>query len=183
MENQKSIITVKDFNGKYKINEHYRPIAEALKKKFIELQYVPVKNILFIENLEDKKKKNNSIVYAQVSKVQGKWMDIIYQVTGKYFEYMIEIFKENTIEFSREQMIVLIYHEMRHIQLVKTPDGSKIDIVNHEIEEWVNILEKLETNWAEAKGYIPDLLADGVDWNSIEGPMNLFNQPGLRLVK
>lgn len=182
MENQKSIITVKDFTGKYKINEHYRPIAESLKAKFKELQYVPVKNIFFIENLEDKKKKNNSIVYAQVSKVQGKWMDIIYQVTGQYFEYMIEIFKENTIEFSREQIVALIYHEMRHIQLVKTPDGSKIDIVDHEVEEWVNIIEKLGTDWKSTRNGIPDLLDENVNWSSITGPNNLFQTP-LRLVK
>lgn len=67
----KSIITVKEFNGKFKINDSYRPIAEALKKKYKELQYVPIKNILFIENMENKKKKNNKIVYAQISKVPG----------------------------------------------------------------------------------------------------------------
>ena len=184
MEN-KNIIVIKDFNGKYKINEHYRPIAEALKEKFKELQYVPVKNILFIENLEDKKKKSNSIIYAQVSKVQGKWMDIIYQFTGQYFEYMLEIFKENTVEMSREQMIALIYHELKHIQLVKTPDGSKIDIVNHDVEDWTIMIEKLGSNWNSTKSDIPDLLDEGVDWDSITGPsMNIFHDnPPLRLVK
>lgn len=86
MEGQNSLIAVDEFNGKYKINEDYRPIAKALKAKFKELEYVPVENILFIENTEDKRKVNNSIVHAQISKLPGKWEDIIYQVTKKQFE-------------------------------------------------------------------------------------------------
>ena len=71
METQKNIIAVNEFGGVYKINEAYRPIARALKKKFKELEYVPVENILFVENLESKKKKNNKIIHAQISKVPG----------------------------------------------------------------------------------------------------------------
>lgn len=180
----KNFITIEEFSGKYKINENYRPIAEALKAKFEELQYVPVKNILFIENTEDKRKNNNKLVYAQISKIQGKWEEIIYQVTGKYFNFMLEVFKENTALMSREQIVALIYHELRHIQLVQKKDGPSIDIIGHEVEDWLNMVEKLGLSWAGTKGQIPDLLADGVDWNTIEGPMNLFPaETSLRLVK
>ena len=174
MEVVKGIVTVEEFNGKYKINEDYRPIAETLKAKFKELEYVPVKNILFIENTEDEKKKNNSLVYAQISKMPGKWEDIIYQVTKKRFEYTLEIFKENTIMMSREQIVALIYHELKHIQLVQTKDGSKIDIVSHEVEDWLNMVEKLGLNWATTKGSMPNLLDEHINWESIEGPNNLF---------
>lgn len=184
MEDNKNIIAVDEFNGKYKINENYRPIAQALVEKFKELEYVPVKNILFIENLEDKRKKNNAIVYAQISKVPGKWEEIIYQVTEKHFDYMMEIFKENTTEMSREQIIALIYHELRHIQIVTKKDGRELDIVAHDVEEWLNMAEKLGLNWQSTMSQVPDLLADGVDWNSIEGPMNLFPaETSLKLVK
>lgn len=184
MKENKNLIVIDEFNGKYKINENYRPIAEALKAKFEELQYVPVKNILFIENTEDKRKNNNKIVYAQISKVPGKWEEIIYQVTGKYFHYMLEIFKENTMLMSREQIVALIYHELRHIQLVQKKDGPSIDIIGHEVEDWLNMVEKLGLSWNATRGQIPDLLADGVDWDTIEGPMNLFpEETSLRLVK
>jgi predicted metallopeptidase len=180
----KNIITVNEFNGKYKINENYRPIAEALVKKFEELKHVPVKNILFIENMEDKRKKNNAIVYAQISKVPGKWEEIIFQVAGKHFDYMLEVLKENTIHMSREQIVALIYHELRHIQIVTKKDGRDLDIVAHDVEEWLNMAEKLGLNWQSTLSQVPDLLADGVDWDSIEGPMNLFPaETSLRLVK
>lgn len=184
MDVQKTIIAVEEFNGKYKINENYRPIAEALKTKFKELEYVPVKNILFIENTEDKRKKNNSTVYAQISKMPPKFEEIIYQVTGKYFEYMLEIFKENTMLMSREQIVALVYHELRHIQLVSKKDGPEVDLVSHEVEEWINMVEKLGLNWQGTMSQVPDLLADGVNWESIEGPMNLFPaETSLKLVK
>ncbi len=184
MDVQKTIIAVEEFNGKYKINENYRPIAEALKTKFKELEYVPVKNILFIENTEDKRKKNNSTVYAQISKMPPKFEEIIYQVTGKYFEYMLEIFKENTMLMSREQIVALVYHELRHIQLVQKKDGPEIDIVAHEVEEWLNMIEKLGLNWQGTMSQVPDLLAADVNWESIEGPMNLFPaETSLKLVK
>lgn len=179
-----NIIAVDEFNGKYKINENYRPIAEALHAKYEELMYVSVKNILFIENTEDKRKKNNSIVYAQISKMPGKWEDIIYQITKKHFEYMLEIFKENTASMSRPQIIALIYHELKHIQLVKSDQGPKIDIVNHDVEDWFNMVEKLGVNWAITKGHIPNLLDKDVNWESIEGPANLFPaETSLKLVK
>lgn len=184
MEAQKGIIAVDEFNGKYKINENYRPIAEALFAKYKELKYVPVKNILFIENTEDKRKKNNSIVYAQISKMPSKFEEIIYQVTQKHFEYMLEIFKENTREMSREQVIALIYHELKHIQLVQTSDGPKIDIVRHEVEDWLNMVEKLGLNWASTRGSLPDLLDKNVNWETIEGPQNLFPaETSLKLVR
>ncbi|KLU66324.1 hypothetical protein DEAC_c17230 [Desulfosporosinus acididurans] len=184
MDANTKLIAVEEFNGKFKINEDYRPIAEALHAKFKELEYVPVKNILFIENMEDKRKKNNSVVYAQISKMPPKFEEIIYQVTGKYFEYMLEIFKENTYAMSREQIVALIYHELRHIQLVQKKDGPEIDIVAHEVEEWINMVEKLGLNWQGTMSQIPNLLADGVNWETIEGPMNLFPaETSLKLVK
>jgi predicted metallopeptidase len=184
MEAQKSIIAINEFNGKFKINENYRPIAKSLVTKFDELMHIPVANILFIENLEDERKKNNSTVYAQISKVPVKWEEIIYQVTGKHFEYMLEIFKENIQHMSREQIVALIYHELRHVQRVQTKGGSKIDIVSHEVEDWINMVEKLGLNWATTKGQIYDLLDESINWESIEGPMTLFPlETSLKLVK
>jgi len=184
MEDQEGIIAVDEFNGKYKINEDYRPMAEALKTKFKELEYVPVKNILFIENTEDRRKKNNLIVYAQISKMPPKFEEIIYQVTKKRFEYMLEIFKENTILMSRSQIVALIYHELKHIQLVQSKDGPKIDLVGHDVEDWINMVEKLGLNWASTKGSIPNLLDENINWESIEGPHCLFPaEISLKLVK
>ena len=184
MEEMKNIVVVDEFNGKYKINEHYKPIAKALKEKFKELEYVPVDNILFVENTEDKRKNNNMTVYAQISKVPGRWEDLIYQMTKKQFEYMLEIYKENTREMSRQQIVALIYHELKHIQLVKSAQGPKVDIVGHDVEDWFNMIEKLGSNWNSTKATIPNLLDDSINWDSIEGPARIFpTEAILKVVK
>lgn len=173
-----------DFAGQYKINVDYRPIAEALKEKYKELEYVPVSSIIFIDNVETKKKSKNSIVFAQVGKVPSKWADIIYQLTGTYYSFFIEVFKENTAEMSREQIIALLYHELRHIQLVEKKNGYEITIVNHEINDWINMIDKLGHNWNSTNNNIPDLLDKNINWDNIMGPMNLFqDNPQLRIIK
>jgi predicted metallopeptidase len=184
MINKNEIIKANNNSGKFVINESYRPIAKALKNKYKELEYVPINQILFVDNTEDKRKKNNKPVYAQIGKVPAKWEEIIYQTTGIHFDYILEVFRENTIDMSREQIIALLYHELRHIQLIKTEKAQKIDIISHDIEDWANMFSKLGQNWATTKALIPDLLADGIDWENIIGPPSLFSEEStLRLVK
>lgn len=175
MGTENNIVTVKSFDGKYKINESYRPIAEGLKAKFGELQYVPVKNILFVENLEDKRKKDIKTVFAQMSKVPGRWEEIIYQMTGRNFEYIMEIFRENTQGMSRQQIIALVYHELKHIQLIPADQGGpKVGLVGHDVEDWTNMISKLGVNWPSTKSALPDLLDENINWENIEGPATLF---------
>ncbi len=164
MEN---ILAVEEFSGKYFINESYRPIAQALTKKYRELAHVNTKAILFVEDTESTKKKNGRIIFAQISQVPEKWNDIVYQATGRHFEFLLEIFKVNIAMMSREQIIALIYHELRHID----QEGK---LRSHDIEDWTEMIEKLGVNWNNTRGSIPDLLADSVDWNSIQGPLTLF---------
>jgi len=180
----KNLVVVDEYGGEYLINEAYRPIAEQLKEKFEELQYVPVKSMLFIDRQETKQKHANKIVCAQVSKIPNRFQDIIYQLTGKNFTYMIEVFKANTAHMNRAQIVALLYHEMRHIQLVVTENGADLKLVGHDVEDWAQMIERLGADWNTAKRQIPDLLDDSItDWDSIEGPQTLFSEPGLRLVK
>lgn len=180
-----NLVVVDEYGGEYFINDSYRPIAQKLKDKFPELQHVPVKQILFVERQNTKQKHNNRTVCAQVSKIPTRFHDIIYQLTGKYFTFMIEIFKMNTAHMSRSQIVALLYHELRHIQLVVAENSVDIKIVGHDIEDWTQMIEKLGVDWNSTKRLIPDLLDDSItDWNSIEGPLSLFPaETTLRVVK
>ena len=177
MKNQESIITVKEFTGKFLINESYRPIAAALIKKYPELKHIAVDSILFVEDTESAKKNKGQIVFAQIGTIPEKWSDIVYQISGQPFDYLLEIYRLNIMQMSREQIYALIYHELRHI-------GEDGKIIDHEINDWINMVEKLGVNWNVTKGSIPDLLDVDVDWESIEGPANLFPaETTLRVVK
>jgi len=171
------LIQVESFTGKYFINEAYRPVAAALVKKYKEINHIIVGEILFIEDTEGKKKKNGQTVLAQIGLIPEKWDDVIYQLTGKRFGYMMEIYKNNIYSMSREQVFALIYHELRHI-------GAEGKLVNHDIEDWVNMVEKLGVDWNTTRASIPNLLDEDVDWESITGPATLFPaESTLRVVK
>ena len=63
-------------------------------------------------------------------------------------------------------------------------DGPKIDLVGHDIDDFVNMIEKLGANWPTTGSRIPDLLDDHItDWDSIQGPPTLFPESNLRVVK
>lgn len=184
MAEPNKLVVVDEFNGKYLINEFYRPIADKLVEKFPELLYVLPSRILFVENTEDERKKNHKTVFAHISKIPGRWGDLIYQLTGKHFDYMIEIFKENIHGMSREQIIAVIYHELRHIQLTTDGEVPKVDLVGHDIDDFVNMIEKLGANWTTTRTRIPDLLDDNItNWDDILGPPTLFPEANLKLVK
>ena len=177
MGKPENIIVVDTFTGRYFINEAYRPIAKALTEKYEELSHISVNNILFIENTNTAKKKSGSAIFAQIGTIPEKWEEIIYQTTGKKFYYMMEIFKVNVFAMSREQIVALIYHELRHIG----PDGK---LIGHDIEDWSNMVEKLGVNWGTTFASIPDLLDEDIDWDSIDGPTTLFPaETTLKVVK
>ena len=161
------IVVVKEWNGKYVINEFYRPIAKGLVDKFPELIHVQPKGILFVDNTQGKKEHRGKKVLAQISMFPEKWYQIIYQLTGRAYLHMIEFFKENLQEATREQIIAVVYHELRHI-------GRDGELVAHEIEDWDLMYHKLGHDWAAKNRDIPDLLEDGVDWDNLLQP-NLFS--------
>ena len=62
---------------------------------------------------------------------------------------------------SREQIIALIYHELRHIG----PDG---DIIKHDVEDWNNMIATLGTDWATTQSRIKNLIEDEIIWRELE---------------
>ena len=171
------LVVIDEWGGKFVINEFYRPLATALCQKFPELQHIPAQSILFVDNTESKAKNKNKYKNAQIAKMPEKWQQIIYQMSGKTFDFIMEFFKLNIFEMSREQIIALVYHELRHIH-------RNGDLILHDIEDWSNMHYKLGADWNSTKRLIPDLLDLDVNWDNIRQP-SLFDQDeqGLRRIK
>lgn len=178
MGDSSRIVVVDEWNGKYVINEAYRPIAEALVGKFQQLRHIPVKSILFLDNTKGTGKSQDKVKNAQIGKIPDKWQEIIYQVSGRTFQYFMEFFKKNTMDMGPEQIVAIIYHELRHIDIVG-------DLKHHDIEDWSEMVYGLGLNWSSTKTVIPDLLADGVDWTNINemGQQSLFKDRMLKRIK
>lgn len=145
---------------KFRLAEEYRPIAEALVAKFSELSHIPVKNMLFIENSESAPSRRGRYTLAQIGPVPGMWSEIIEQLTGAKVYWWMEIFKKRTKDLSREQIIALVYHELRHV-------GRGGGLVGHDIEDWSVMVNTFGTGWNHSGAKLPDLLDFDVDWSTI----------------
>lgn len=155
------------FGDKHQIkNLIYRPIALALKEKFEELQHINPYRILFIEDMDwENKDKSKRQWIARMSLVNKQF----YNMTG--YGYILETRNWFIERMRREQIIALIYHELRHI-------GTEGEIVKHDIEDWNNMVATLGTDWATTEGPIKDLLEDEIIWEELEPvakQLNVFN--------
>lgn len=176
-EGARHLVVVDEFGGKYLVNEAYRPIAEGLIKKCPEMNHLAADSFIFIDNISDTGKSLNKMRLASTNKIPPKWSDALYQLSGKRFDYCIEFFKTNIEQMSKEQIVALVYHELRHVD----KDGN---MRHHDVEDWIEMVGKLGPNWAETKARIPDLLDNEVDWDKIKGQPNLFETyKKLQLVK
>lgn len=174
-----AIVKVDEWTGKWLINEAYRPIAEQLCRKFTkEIGHIATEEILFIDNGEAKKMAKGKKIFAQIGTIPAKYSEIVEQMTKKRFYYVMEFFKPHTDQLSKEQIVAVVYHELRHI-------GSDGKIIDHHITDWIEMIDKLGPAWVSTKGSIPDLLDEAVvNWDSIQGPLCLFpNESKLQVVK
>jgi predicted metallopeptidase len=163
------------FGDKHWIKNYiYRPIAEKLVGKYAEIGHVRPKNILFIEDMEWK--KPNSL------KPKSYWQARISMATKQFeaitgYDYILETRNYFIERMSREQIVALIYHELRHIDQYG-------DLQDHDIEDWDNMVATLGKDWAKTKSEIADLIEDDVFWRNLEPvakQLDIFN--GLKAVK
>lgn len=137
-------------------NSVYRPIANKLIAKFEELQHIIPSNILFIEDMEWKDPKNGKRPWmARISKANKQFSAI----SG--YEYILETRNYFIERIQREQIIALIYHELRHIDTFG-------DIQLHDIEDWNDMVATLGTDWATTRAKIKNLIEDEILWRELE---------------
>lgn len=171
------LVVVEEFGGKFLVNDHYRPIAEALIAKYSELGHLSANSFIFIDNISDTGKSRNKMRPANTNKIPPKWSDAIYQLTDKRFDYYIEFYKKNVEQMSTEQIVALVYQQLRYVDR----EGN---IIHPEIMDFVVLIDKLGPGWTHTKARIPDLLDKNINWDKIKGQPNLFeNYAKLQLVK
>lgn len=175
---EQNLLAVEEWNGKYFINEAYRPIAEQLCRKYPELGHILTENILFYDNRSTKAKSNGKPVHAKTRPLPGMVAETIEMMTGHHFSHFITFFRQNNEDMSQEQITALVYHELRKI-------GPEGEIVEYDIKDWVEMIDKLGPAWAETKSCIPNLLDESiVSWNDIQGQPALFqNETKLNVVE
>lgn len=84
-------------------------------------------------------------IYAECEKVQdkNKW--------AIPCDFTITVFEPNCVGFTKEQMRILIFHELLHVGIEFTEDGSeKYSIKPHDYEDFKIIIDRYGTEWSQA---------------------------------
>lgn len=170
------LVILDEWSGKFMINnDYYAPLAHALAKKFDALKHIPVPSILFVENTAGNGKDRNKFKYANISKLPEKWQDILKQVTGRNFCYMIEIYKKNLEDLTHSQVVLIIYRELRKL-------GKDGEIQAYDIEEFSEIAYSVGTDWDGKNRIIPNLF-DIESWEGMKQPRLFEEELGIRRIK
>ena len=146
------------FGNKHWIKNYYfEPIAEKLVEKFEEIEHVRPRSILFLENTawEPGKGKAKKTWIARICNPNP-----FFQAAWGY-SFIIEIkgwFVEN---LSKEQLIAVLYHELRHID-------TDYEIRSHDIEDWGDMVATLGEDYAEKNKSIVNILDEEFEgWYSL----------------
>lgn len=148
-------------------NSRIRPIADELIKKYEELRHIDVDKILFVVNHKSAGSKKR-IVLATTTRVPEKWRDVLYQLGAASFFYIIEFYAKTTASLDENQMVALVYRELRRI-------GGEGQIVAPDVHDWWQVLMGLGRKWFYPDATCPNLLDDNVDWKKLMG--NSYEPP------
>ncbi|MEA5034005.1 putative metallopeptidase [Cloacibacillus evryensis] len=141
--------------------DRIRPIAEALVKKYDELHHIDPDKILFVVNHKSVGSRKK-VVLARTSLVPPKWAELLYQLGGRSYFYMIEFIAKTTAAMDESQMIAVVYRELRKI-------GPEGEILTYDVQDWWQILMGLGRKWYYPENSCPNLLDDSVDWRKLMG--------------
>ena len=143
------------------VNNKLRPIADRLVEKFDELHHIDVEKILFVLNYKSAKNKRR-ITLANTARVPEKWAQLLYQLGGYNYKFVIEIYAKTTAAFDENQMVALLYRELRRI-------GMNGEILTPDVQDWWQMLMGLGRKWFYPDASCPNLLDDENSWKKLMG--------------
>ncbi len=127
------------------INEHFAEIGAGLIDT--EPALVDIKNsqatIIYLSS-EHPKKTDGKLVFGQCEKVADKYK------WGIPCDYTITVFEPNVEKFTEEQLKILIFHELLHIDILFNADGTEThNIKGHDLEDFRLIIDRFGTDWSD----------------------------------
>lgn len=125
-----------------RINEEYSKIAKELIETEDALMNIRNSNvqIIFLSS-EHEKRTKQKIIYGQCERVQekNKW--------AIPAEFTITIFEPNVIDFTDEQIRILLFHELLHVGIEFKDGYESYSIVPHDLEDFKLIIDRFGTDW------------------------------------
>ena len=128
------------------INENYQLIAEDLIQNELELAYIKYSRvrIAYLESDSAKKADADKLVLGECEKVaaKNKW--------AINYDFTITLFKNNLVGLSADQIRIVMFHELLHVEIEPGPEGDEIySVRKHDLEDFKLIIDKFGTEWSK----------------------------------
>lgn len=88
---------------------------------------------------------NGRVIYGQCERVQDKYKAFI------PYDFLITIYEPNVIEFTADQIKILLYHELLHCGINMNAETT-YKVKPHDIEEFEDIIERYGMHWSDIHG-------------------------------
>lgn len=126
------------------LNEKYAEIAAKIIKEEELLTDIANSHATIVYLSSDKEKKNkDKVVHAECERIQDKHKWAIPA------DYTITVYEPNCIGFSEEQMRILLFHELLHIDIKYNPDGTETYATrDHDYADFKVIIDRYGTDWS-----------------------------------
>lgn len=124
------------------INEDYAEIVKEIiaeNDHFAALRNAECNIVCLSSNYA--KKGAKTIIHAQCERVADKYK---WSIPA---DYTITVFEPNIAGFNREQIKILLEHELMHIDIVPTDAGVKFGIRPHDLEDFKYIIDNYGVDW------------------------------------
>lgn len=122
----------------------YESIAKELIRNNDSFQPIRDSDVRIAYLVSDREKKENGkTVFAQCEKIPDR-----YKWSVPY-DFMITVFEPNVDGLSRDQLRVLMEHELMHVGIDDSGDGEKYRVVPHDVEDFRAVIEKYGLDWSE----------------------------------
>ena len=130
----------------YTKSEYVRDIAENLIENLDDPYMKQIKAaapaIAYREG-DGKKKSNGMVVHADCEKVKTSNKQYM------AYDYIITVYSKNCEYMTEEQFELLLYHELLHIDCVRTEDGElHCKIRQHDVQDFKEITYRFGEDWS-----------------------------------
>lgn len=129
------------------INEHYAEIGMELIQNEPSLE--DIKNseitIMFLSS-DMKKMEKGKLVLGQCEKIADKYK------WGIPCDITITVFEPNIVGFTEEQLRILIFHELLHVDITYGKNETEAyGTKPHDLEDFKEIIDRFGTDWNEVR--------------------------------
>lgn len=131
-----------------KISEQYAEVAKHLIREEKCLEYIAQSEVKILYLSSDKEKcSKGKVIFGECEKVPDKYKWAI------PYDFTITVFEPNVEEFTEEQIKTLLLHELLHVGVDFSMDGSESYHLNpHDIEDFRLIIDRFGMDWNRFAG-------------------------------